>query len=76
MNRHRRLPFANGCKSHLIPIHELANGVYEGLCESEKNEKLKADFEAFLRARPDLVLRAAKQLAEGRQVSAGEVFGE
>ena len=37
-------------QSHLIPIPELANGGYEGLLEAEKNEKLKADFEAFLRA--------------------------
>lgn len=63
-------------QSHLIPIRELANGGYEGLVESEKNEKLKADFEAFLRARAGLILKAAKQLAEGRQLSAGELYGE
>ncbi|MDN7026012.1 hypothetical protein FGU65_14155 [Methanoculleus sp. FWC-SCC1] len=60
-------------QSHLIPIRELANGGYEGLSEPEKNEKVKADFEAFLRARAELMLRAARQLAEGRQVSAGEL---
>ncbi|MDI6876309.1 MAG: hypothetical protein QMC96_06005 [Methanomicrobiales archaeon] len=63
-------------QSHLIPIRELANGGYEGLEESEKNKKLKADFEAFLRARAELILRAARHLAEGRQLSAGEIYGE
>lgn len=63
-------------QSHLIPIRELANGGYEGFEESEKNEKLKADFEAFLRARAELVLKAAQQLADGRQLAAGEIYGE
>jgi len=63
-------------QSHLIPIRELANGGYEGFEESEKNEKLEADFEAFLRARAELVLKAAKQLVDGRQLAAGEIYGE
>lgn len=63
-------------QSHLIPIRELANGGYEDLEESEKNEKLKADFEAFLRTRGELILRAAKYLAEGRQLAAGEIYAE
>jgi hypothetical protein len=63
-------------QSHLIPIRELANGGYEGLAESEKNEKLQADYEAFLRTRAGLILKAAKQLAGGRQLSAGELYGE
>lgn len=63
-------------QSHLIPISELANGGYEGLSDNEKNDKLKADFDAFLRARAELVLKAAKYLAAGRQLSAGEIYGE
>lgn len=63
-------------ESHLIPIRELSSGGYEDMPESEKNEKVKADFEAFLRTRAELVLKAARQLAEGRQLSVGEIFGE
>lgn len=63
-------------QSHLIPVQELANGGYEGLSESDKNEKLKTDFEAFLRTRADLVLKAAKNLASGRELRAGEIYGE
>jgi hypothetical protein len=63
-------------QSHLIPIKELANGGYEGLSKSEKEEKIKKDFELFLRKRAELVVKAAKLLAEGRQLSAGEIYGE
>ncbi len=63
-------------QSHLIPIQELANGGYEDLEETEKNEKLKSDFEVFLRVRADLVLRAARYLADERQLSASEICGE
>lgn len=63
-------------QSHLIPIRELANGGYEGLSDTEKNEKLKADFDTFLRTRAELVLKAAKYLAAGRQLSPGELYGE
>lgn len=63
-------------QSHLIPIKELANGGYEGLSKSEKEEKINKDFELFLRKRAELVIKAAKLLAEGRQLSAGEIYGE
>jgi len=63
-------------QSHLIPIRELANGGYEDLEGTEKNEKLKSDFEAFLRVRADLVLKAAKHLADGWQLAASEIYGE
>ena len=63
-------------QSHLIPVEELANGGYEGMSDSEKEEKLKADFDAFLRKRAALVMKAARMLAEGRQLSASAVFGE
>ena len=63
-------------QSHLIPVEELANGGYEGLSELEKTEKLKADFDVFLRKRASLVMKAARVLAEGRQLSASAVFGD
>lgn len=61
-------------QSHLIPVAELSNGGYEGLGDSEKNEKLSSDFKAFLSARAELISKAARRLAEGHQLSAGEFY--
>jgi len=63
-------------QSHLIPIKELETGGYENLSDSEKNLKLAANFDAFLRRRAELVLKAVKLLAEGRQLSSSEIYGE
>lgn len=63
-------------QSHLIPIEELANGGYEGLSKGEKLEKLKQDFDAFIRQRAELVTKAVKCLSEGRQLSATEIYGK
>lgn len=62
-------------QSHLIPINELANGGYEGLSKDQKVEKLKQDFDAFVRKRAELVIKAVKCLEEGRQLSAAEIYG-
>ena len=59
-------------QSHLIPITELANGGYEGLSKPQKSEKLKQDFDAFIRKRAELITKAVKRLADGRQLSAAE----
>ena len=61
-------------QSHLIPVAELSNGGYEGLSDSEKNEKLSSDFKAFLSARAEIISKAARRLAEGHQLSAGEFY--
>jgi len=63
-------------QSHLIPIRELANGGYEGLSDQLKAEKLKNDFDAFIRRRAELVMKAAKLLVEGHQLRVAEVFEE
>lgn len=63
-------------QSHLIPIPELANGGYEGLDGDEKAEKLASDFDAFLQRRAALVMKAARLLADGHQVSAAELLSE
>ena len=62
-------------QSHLIPIAELANGGYENMSEEEKAEKLKIDFDDFIRKRAEVVMEAVKLLAEGRQLSAAEIYG-
>jgi len=63
-------------QSHLIPIPELANGGYEGLSDAEKKEKLGTDFERFLLQRAAFVMKAARLLSEGHQLSASIMFNE
>ena len=62
-------------QSHLIPITELANGGYEGLSDAAKVEKVRKDFDAFIRRRAELVHKAVRCLAEGRQLSASDTYG-
>lgn len=63
-------------RSHLIPICELSNGGYEGLSEEQKSEKLKNDFDAFINRRAELVMKTVRLLADGRQLSATEIYEE
>jgi len=63
-------------QSHLIPIPELANGGYDSLSDDEKSEKLSKDFDKFLLKRAKLVMKAARLLAKGRQISAENIFNE
>lgn len=60
--------------SHLIPIEELANGGYEGLSEEQKAKKLADDFDAFIRRRAKMVSKAVRILANGRQLTASEIY--
>ena len=61
-------------RSHLIPIDELANGGYEGISDERKVEKLRTDFAAFIRCRAQLVTKAVRLLADGHQLSAGQIY--
>ena len=61
-------------QSHLIPIPELSNGGYEGLNQDDKNDKLKKDFDDFIIARAELVMKAVKLLANGHQLNASDIF--
>lgn len=63
-------------QSHLIPVAELANGGYEGLSESDKVEKTKKDFDAFIRKRAELIINAVRQLADGHQLSPAQFYNE
>ena len=54
----------------------LETGGYENLSDPEKNMKLAADFRAFIRRRAELVFKAVKLLAEGRQLNASEICRE
>jgi hypothetical protein len=61
--------------SHLIPVYELANGGYES-CASEfdRKEKIKKDFDQFIRKRAVYVALAAKQLSNGMSISSAEIL--
>ena len=56
-------------RSHLLPVEELrANGDYERFSGTEKANKIKQDFARFLDKRADLVVKAMKLLADGKQI--------
>lgn len=61
-------------QSHLIPIQELANGGYADMSEEEKVEKMKKDFDLFLRKRAELIIKALKLLVDGHQLSARDLY--
>ena len=61
-------------QSHLIPIRELANGGYEGLSKEQKIEKLKSDFDVFVRRRAELIMKAVNLLVDGHQLSAVKIY--
>jgi hypothetical protein len=61
-------------ESHLIPIQELANGGYEGLSEVEKTEKIKSDYDLFLRKRAELVVKTVGLLVNGHQLSTRDIY--
>jgi hypothetical protein len=63
-------------QSHLIPIKELETGGYENLSDSEKSIKVAEDFKAFIHRRAELIFKAVKLLAEGRQLSGSEIYRE
>lgn len=61
-------------QSHLIPITELSNGGYEGLTDKQKIQKLRDDFEAFIRRRAELIVSAVNQLVEGYQLNTANLY--
>ena len=60
--------------SHLVPVEQLANGGYEGLNEESKTQKLKKDFDDFLRQRAKIIMRAVELLVEGRDLTLSEIY--
>ncbi len=61
-------------QSHLIPILELANGGYADMSDKEKAEKMKTDFNLFLKKRAELIIKALKLFVDGRQLSAKDLY--
>lgn len=52
-------------KAHVVPFAELNVGGYEKIPPSQKVEKIRSDYEAFLRARSTMVADALKALCVG-----------
>lgn len=61
-------------QSHLIPVNELANGGYVGLSNEQKCEKLKNDFDTFLRRRAELIIKVVNLLSNGYQLNTAKIF--
>jgi hypothetical protein len=61
-------------QSHLIPVQELANGGYDGLSKKEKTEKVKNDFNLFLKKRAELVIKGVNLLVDGHQLSVKDIY--
>lgn len=60
--------------SHLIPIEELKAGDYDGLADTEKADKIKKDFEAFLLKRAKLISKAVEKLTAGEDVFVTDII--
>lgn len=61
-------------QSHLVPVDELANGGYEGLSQTDKNEKIKKDFDVFLTSRARLMRLAIEELVQGKTIHYSDLF--
>jgi len=61
-------------KSHLIPIHELKNGGYDGLSNEQRLNKIIEGFSSFIEKRAQYVELAVEILASGRDISANDII--
>ncbi|MFB3880975.1 MAG: DUF262 domain-containing protein [Armatimonadota bacterium] len=60
--------------THLIPYSELAVG-YDGLSSEELAARVKADYSAFLKARAEILAKAAQCACDGLRPSLQELMG-
>jgi len=60
--------------SHLIPIPELSTGDYSEVSGDRRLEKIKNDFDKFMNKRAALIVVAAKELTEGREIVAANIL--
>ena len=60
-------------QTHLIPIASLSVG-YDGLGSDERKQKIIADYQSFLHARADLLLKAVRLAGEGRSFQHTDIF--
>lgn len=60
-------------RSHLLDFNALSKATYQGLDGEPLAARVKPDFDAFLRARANLVHTAVAALAQGKQVVIGSL---
>jgi hypothetical protein len=60
-------------KTHLIPYKWLAVG-YDGMSDKERRERVKKDYDAFLKARAEILEKAAIEACEGKQLDIGNLI--
>lgn len=60
--------------SHLIPISELSTGDYSEVSGDIRLEKIKNDFDKFINKRAALIVAAAKELTEGKEIVATNIL--
>jgi hypothetical protein len=62
-------------QGHLIPIEALKSaGNYEALTDKAMADKVKADYEAFIVARGNLVMEAVRRLTAGNTITNTEIY--
>lgn len=62
--------------SHLIPIDELSNGGYENLDENSRKEKIRKDYNAFIKKRASYFAFAAEKLCKGEHINVYEIIAK
>ncbi len=60
--------------SHLIPINELATGGYADIEGDEKVNKIKTDFNQFLKKRAVIIVKAAQELTDGKEITTEKIL--
>ena len=62
--------------SHLIPLAELSLGSYNSDNEEQRLEKIKKDYNRFLRKRARLMSLAANKLSQGKDIDVEGILNE
>jgi hypothetical protein len=62
-------------RTHLIPHASLAVG-YVGMSDADRRARVKDDYEVFLSARAEILVRAAQQSCEGKVLELSELFDD
>lgn len=60
-------------RTHLIPHKQLAVG-YGGMSDADRRGRVKNDYDAFLAARADILVRAAQRACDGKPLDLSELM--
>jgi len=61
-------------RTHIVPYATLCVGDYEAMYDEQRKERIKMDYEGFLRTRAELVKKAVDIVCSGRTLSRGDLF--